>query len=160
MILFDYNDVLLSMLYALIFGFSFAFVYSIILLIKRALVSLPSIVKDVFFLQKSITAKSFDYLLNNVIPGRLLLAFSIVIYGIGFFLLSYVVLDGQIRIYMLIISFAAFYLSKFAFYDLIFKILIRLCIVFLKGLTIVIRWIFHPIKKCLFAFRVQINKLI
>ena len=39
--------------------------------------------------------------------------------SIFFMLLSYLTLDGQIRIYMLILVSAGIYLSKFAFFDLL-----------------------------------------
>ena len=49
--------------------------------------------------------------------GAFTIVFLSIAFTVGFCLLSYLSLDGEIRLYMLVLSFASFYLSKFAFFD-------------------------------------------
>ena len=62
---------------------------------------------------------------------------EIIFFGIGFILLSYAFLDGEVRGYMAIIVFASFYLSKMTFLCVFEKILVKLfslLLIFIKNL--------------------------
>ena len=55
-----------------------------------------------------------------------LIFFEIILFGVGFILLSYALLDGEVRGYMVIIVFASFYLSKITICELIRKMFFRI----------------------------------
>jgi hypothetical protein len=82
---------------------------------------------------------------------------DILVFGVGFIFLSYAALDGALRFYMLILSFAAFYLSNFAFFEFLSRILniffdyLELCVlIFIRIIMFPIRQL---IKKCQKMFK-------
>ena len=58
--------------------------------------------------------------------GAFVTAVSIIFFSFGFMLLSYVALDGELRMYMLLFSLSSFFLSKKYIFDRIFCLLKRL----------------------------------
>lgn len=147
MITSDIKEILFSVLYALIFGSGFAVFYSFIILLKTVVVSLPKAVVDCIKFEKITPLPSFDYIFYRQSGGAFIIVCSVLIYGLGFSLLSYITLDGQIRIYMLILSFASFYLSKFAFYEICIKLLLHLYRLILILVSFFFRLILLPFKK-------------
>ena len=52
-----------------------------------------------------------------IFNSPIITAVGVVLFGLGFVLVSYLCLDGIIRIYMLVLSISSFLLSKKCFFD-------------------------------------------
>ena len=52
-----------------------------------------------------------------IFKSALATAVSVVLYGMGFLFISYLYRDGELRLYMFLVSFASFYLSKKYVFD-------------------------------------------
>ena len=147
MIAFDLREVAFSILYALIYGVGFALFYSFMILLKTVWKHLSRVTCDLVKFYKITPLPTFDYILKRQSGGVFLIALSVLFFGLGFSLLSYVALDGQIRIYMLILCFASFYLSKLAFYEIFVKLLLHLLRVILRAFSMPMRIILFPINR-------------
>ena len=146
MIDFDLNITLTSILFAIIFGVLYAILYSVVYLLKSTFGCIPSIIREIVSLKKILPLPRFEYLSTEGRLGGFLTSLSIILFGLGFSILSYVSLDGQIRIYMLFFSFASFYLSKKAFLNIFIRFFFLLLRCFLKAFSFIFRAIILPIK--------------
>ena len=115
MMTFSAGEIFSSVVYALIYGIAFAMMLSAIKAIKEGVSSSFEYLKkvssndNIFSLPR---LKRVDFIHRTSAVAH---ALSILLFAVGFSLLSYLSLDGQIRLYMLILSFASFYMSKNAF---------------------------------------------
>ena len=116
MMTFSAGEIFSSVVNALIYGIAFAMMLSAIKAIKEGIYASLEYLKnlsknDRIFSLPSLKRVNFIHRTSAVAH-----ALSILLFAIGFSLLSYLSLDGQIRLYMLILSFASFYMSKNAFF--------------------------------------------
>ena len=110
MIVFDFATIIESSVSALIFGLLFSFLYTLSALFFNAIYAF------FFFLSKPNTtsnSEETDNILSKIksTPLSIKVVF-ILLFGIGFTLLSYLTLDGIIRLYMIAISLFAFFLPE------------------------------------------------
>jgi hypothetical protein len=61
-----------------------------------------------------------------IFRSALATALSVVLYCLGFLVISYLFRDGELRFYMFFVSFVTFYFSKKLAFDRVFKILEKL----------------------------------
>ena len=81
--------------------------------------------------------------------GAFTILFLSIAFTVGFCLMSYLSLDGEIRLYMLVLSFASFYLSKFAFFDFCERLILLFLDKIFWIISRLIRVVFLPILKAL-----------
>lgn len=122
MMTFSAGEIFSSVVYALIYGIAFAMMLSAIKAIKEGIYASLEYLKNIskndrIFSLPSLKRVNFIHRTDAVAH-----ALSILLFAVGFSLLSYLSLDGQIRLYMLIFSFASFYMSKNAFFGFSKKI--------------------------------------
>lgn len=122
MISFSTQEIIISVVYALIWGTVFCAGYSAALLVVNILKSLQSIIKDIFVFDRIFALPDFEKYITHRSAGPVNLFLSIILYTVGFNLISYFSLDGIIRAYMLFISSASFFISKIAFFDFLSKL--------------------------------------
>lgn len=144
-------EIYFSIISALIFGLIFSALVStfrlFFTLFNSVIYLLPkSILKKIDL--KEITA-TFNLSLKK--EGRVALFFKIVFLAIGFSLLSYFALDGEIRLYMVFFYSAAIFVSNIAFLALSKFILPPLVLLFLIPLRFLLKIIAIP-SKHIFGF--------
>ena len=147
MITFTQREILFSVICAFFYGSIFASIKAVIdssiLYSKKFFDSL----KRTFEYDK--TFHSFKILrsTDNRSSGPILTFAYILIFFMGYLLLSYLVCDGIIRIYVLLICFASFYLLKNALFR-VFEVLFLFVFNFLLGiLCVFLRLVAFPFKK-------------
>ncbi len=146
MMTFTSQEILLSVLYAIIYGCFFALLLSALLLIKGVIKGGRESLISVIRFDKIFPLPSFSQIQASENPGAFLSAASIILFAVGFSLLSYFSLDGEIRLYMLILSFASFYLSKFVILGIFKKIFTRLIRLIFIALSFVLRIFILPLR--------------
>lgn len=142
MIFNDINTILHSIFFATIYGVLFAITSTIVSIMISLLSKLPEIIREVFVYDGLFSNPKF--LLSKNTPTSFSTFASVLCFTLGFIILSYYSLDGEIRIYMFIISTASYYLARFAFcafFEKIFSLNIR---VFLQALIYFLRAILYP----------------
>ena len=145
MINFTREEILFSMLYAAVFGGGFAAFISCFNVISSAMATLPLIIKEIFVFEKIFSPPRFSEVDVKTKKGVIFTIFSILLFALGFSVLSYISLDGQIRIYMLILSSAVFYLSKITFLDIFARLILAVFKWILSLLSIVLRVLVYPL---------------
>ena len=118
MMTFSTREIFSSVVFALAYGSIFAMFFSFILAIKGSLALVWNLLKETVKYNKILPLPSFKGAKISIKSGAALSIIAIFSFAIGFSLLSYMSLDGQLRLYMLILSFASFYLSKNVFCDI------------------------------------------
>ena len=121
MIGFSFEEIYGSMLYAITWGAVFCAAFSLCGLILGIVGSFGRICRVIFVYEKIFAPPTKEEL--KIVPryNALLSFVSVLIFTLGFAVVSYFSLDGVIRLYMLILSFASFYLSKIVFFDFLNK---------------------------------------
>ena len=147
MIAFTYQEIADSILFAIGFGVGFSVLYSAVLLLRSIIFSLPDIFCSIFVFDKILPLPSFSEIGKGQKVGKILCFFSVVLFFVGFCLLSYIALDGIIRIYMLVLCSAAFYLSKITIFEFFIKVFLFIFRFVLRLFTLVIRIIVSPVKR-------------
>ena len=109
MISFSFGDIFLSVIYSSFFGIALAFLYES----ARIISFLPETISLILRKSEFINVRKI-YLSNQTITQRILFFLC---FTLGTILLSYFALDGLIRVYVIAVSLASFFLSKkMAFY--------------------------------------------
>ena len=134
MIGFSEQELIISALYAVIYGILFSFAYRLFSILIHVIKEAPRLCSEVVFANKIFPAVKINSRLGNGKNGPISAFFSTVLYFIGFLLLSYFCLDGQLRVYMLVISSASLYVFNFAF----FVILSRIAIILTDGILFLV----------------------
>lgn len=158
MITFSIREIIFSALSAVIFGVVFsAFVCTLDMLIGVAS-SLPEFLIASVRFDKVFPPARLSVSARKRSVGPIYLFFCILIFALGFSLLSYISLDGEIRIYMLILSFASFYLSKISFCNFLTRAILWLFDGAISLVTLALRCLVLPIKLLIrFVKKAQIN---
>jgi hypothetical protein len=140
------EELLLSVLHALIYGAIFSAVYQMMRIAFDMILALPTACKDMLIYKNIFSVTDFNRYTSVDKRGWFFSFFSLIAYFLGFLLLSYYSLDGQVRIYMLLISSATFYA-----FNLSFCVVFRRIVLFLLGqilaiVTVALRIVLLPIK--------------
>lgn len=146
MIYFSFREILLSVGYAALYGVITALIFVSFLSLKGLLSDLRAYSREIISYERvfsSIKAKRSE---GEVELSAAATFFAIIFFFLGFILLSYHALDGEIRIYMLIVVFASFYLSKIAFLSVFQKVIIRFFRFVLYVLIVILRLVIMPFR--------------
>lgn len=153
MISFTSGEILLSLLYSLVYGVLFFIFYTLICLLKNEvglLKSLPeSIIRYDKILEKPI--KMRGRIAKEQSPD--VVAVSIIAFALGLVLLSYYALDGCVRIYLIIVSLTSFFAIKSLAFDKIFILLTSIFGFLIYLFTIALRIIIFPFLRLFSFFR-------
>ena len=123
MISYSNEEILHSIIYALLYGLAFSFFNFCFDIANTFFLS-------IFYRVKIVRKEDNNDIVlakNRTGLGGFLVFMKIFLFSLGFMVLSYVALDGVVRIYMLVLCFASFYLAK----NMIFN---RVLDIFEKGL--------------------------
>ena len=155
MISFTTEEVLFSLLCGVLYGFVFSLFNELIGIFVTFIFAnaklFRSILKyeNIFEKNEFLIRKKREY-------SSFLTATIIVLFFFGFILLSYITLDGVIRLYLLFVSFAAFYLSKITVCKMIGGVLLRLLNLLFSVFLISFRILLLPFRK----IYVYINRIL
>ena len=145
MIYFTTFEILCSIIYGALYGVLFAFLFSILGIIRFIISDILQCLKQIF-IYKSIRDKIyFDSSFYNVCRSSAGVIFEIIVFTLGFIVVSYATLDGLVRGYMLIVISAAVYVSKNAFSLFFDKVFIKIFHVFLACIVKVFRVLLYPV---------------
>ena len=119
MIAFEFSEIANSALSALVYGAIFAilsqFTASLLSALKGVLVFLPrAFIYDGAAIIKLLAVKEIfeeRIKVRNKIIDEIIVFMKVLVFGIGLILLSYIYLDGSIRLYMLFISVLSYFVS-------------------------------------------------
>ena len=139
-------ELIWSVAHALIYGAFFAFVYQLALILRGLIVSIPSLLCEVVFYEEFFVPPRLKDHIEGGKTGSLFAFFSLLSYFLGFILLSYYSLDGQIRLYMLAITSASLYIFNISFCVVLRAVITFLLDVLLVVVAITVRIILLPIK--------------
>lgn len=144
MIYFTPSEIFASLLYGAIYGVICAFLFAFMRILRRLIVDLGLCVKQIFVYGK---VRDMVVLSDENTWGKAsgaLTFFGIIAFTLGFIILSYIALDGMIRVYLLTMVFASFYLSKIAFSSFFERILLGFLRLVLTYETLILRFLFYP----------------
>lgn len=146
MIYFSLSKVIFSIFHALIYGILFGFICSVFKYI-------PPVLKNIIIIPKSLIVysgpiSSYRFIKNRdkkaTAFGNLAVFFKIVLFSLGFILLSYYSLDGEARFYLVVFSLIGVKLSR------ILSVLLYALLLPIKRilyfLLIFLRIILYPLK--------------
>ena len=97
---FSGREILLSVLYAFLFGLGYSLLYQLILISLEAVKSLPRLAREILGSEKIFPSPSIKKELKDRKFGAVFAFFSVFLFFVGFLLLSYLALDGQLRLYI------------------------------------------------------------
>ncbi len=146
MIAFTQREVAESIIYAIAFGALYAAVYSAMLLLRTIASDIPDIFHKMLKFDKILPIPDFKTVANNKKTGKIFAFLSVFLFSIGFCILSYTSLDGDLRLYMLVLSSASFYLAKMTFNNFLNKAFLFVFRLILRVITIVLRCFVKPFK--------------
>ena len=112
---FTTEEIFSSVIFALAYGVIFAIFRSVVVALKQSVSLMLDMLKTTLDFEKIFPLPSFGKMKINHKSNTFISVVSIFLFAVGFSLVSYLSLDGQIRLYMLVLSFASFYLSKTTF---------------------------------------------
>ena len=115
MIVFSFTEILISLLYAVIFGLCFSIFYGVISVLYISLKSMQKLIYQIVFFDKILPSPSIKKEIKQGEKGPFFAFLSVLAFFLGFMLTSYFALDGDIRLYMLLLSSASFYIFYSAF---------------------------------------------
>lgn len=150
MIFFSLNEIMISVLLAILYGACFAGFIDLFILFRNVIVSLPGLMRDVLQYDKLFNLPSEILKKNRYNINSISLFFCFLIYVIGFIFISYASLDGMIRIYMIVISSASLFVTKNKIFDKLYVVLFGAINFILGLLCVAIRAFLYPLKKVLF----------
>lgn len=145
MIAFSGREIAYSVISALIFGAGLSVLASLMEVLGIVFQNMRNFTRDIFKFEKLTELSSVKFNKENQKKAIILRNIGIVAFTVGFILLSYFCLDGIIRIYMVILCFASFYLSKFTFSDFLRRVLIAFISLLYRCLVITLRLLLYPI---------------
>lgn len=147
MINFSLEEIIRSILYASSFGILFSFLYTAIRLLKSILLTIPDVIRELFVFDRLFCTPDFKKSMLLMKNGRLMTFISILLFSLGLVTVSYLSLDGEIRIYVIVFSFASFYLANIVFLRIFLKVIIFILDLLLRVICIALRMMIFPFRK-------------
>ncbi len=114
---FTSGEILISLLYAVVFGIGFFVFYTSACIFKYELVRLIGVLPSTFRYDKILEKPTKIQGRCEKQQGVIFAFMSVIIFAIGFILLSYYALDGCIRVYLLLFALSSFFIPKVLFYE-------------------------------------------
>ena len=151
MINYTFTKIFHSLISALIYGGIFPFFCTMCRITRLYFGMIISAIYDAFFCRGRFFSKPDLYKFNKQRRSSRFLSelsafFLVVLFFIGIIFLSYLTLDGDIRVYLVIIAFFAFLLSEKLLSRFLIKILCVGFEMFLYVFTVILRIIILPFK--------------
>ena len=118
--------------------------------------------KSVFVYTGSLFCVDAEFELSSVpriaLDGEILRSLLVILYTVGFCVTSYVGYDGEIRIYALVVSLCAFYITKKLASLTFERMILILFLIFLRILIPAFRLAFYPVRRIFLFIFLKINK--
>lgn len=147
---FSFSEILGAVLMCLCFGVGYALAFSLLSCLLGVIKAGRAFFTRIIDFERIFPLPTFRDLKISPYRGAVFSFLSVLLFAIMYSLLSYLALDGEIRLYTLIIYFASFYLSRIAFlgifikaFELIIRALMLLISLFVRML---LRLILRPLR--------------
>lgn len=150
MMSFSEREILLSVVYSMIYGVIFSSFYSFILVTSSMVKSIPIVLKKILVFDKLLPAPKTRSCITKS-SGKITAFLSVIAFALGFSLLSYIALDGQIRIYMLVLSSASLYISNFVFFGIFEAVISSVFDIVIFVISLSVRCLIMAVKKVNFV---------
>jgi len=147
MMVFSGKEIMLSVIYAIIYGFGFSLFYQALLVLSVSIKLLPNLFVEILRFERIMPPPSAKKNIKNGKSGPILAFFSVLLFFIGFIIISYIFLDGEIRVYMLFLSSASLFVLYSAFCDFFKNIFSFFFDLILLVVSTLIRSLVLPFKK-------------
>ena len=121
MMSFSAEEIFLSVILFLAYGAAFAVLFCLMILAKGLVSLIIERAREILGSERLFSLPKYKYIRIQHNMGVTLTVMCVFLFTVGFCLASYLALDGELRLYGFILAFAAFYLSKFAFYGIFEK---------------------------------------
>ena len=151
MIGFANEEILFSVLCAVIYGVIFSFLYRLTVIAFRVICHLPALAGEIVGFESIFPAPSIKATVATRREGAFFAFLSTILWFFGLLLLSYRCLDGQIRFYMLVLSSASLYIFNSAFCDILNGFSVLLIDLTVLVISTALRLLILPLKR-LFKF--------
>ena len=139
MMTFSTEEIFSSVIFALAYGAIFAIILSFVVVLKESLVAILDMLKTTLSYEKIFPLPSFSGVKISYKSSAFISVIAVFLFAVGFSLLSYMSLDGQLRLYMLILSFASLYLSKIAIFDIFSRVILLALKAFFIIIALIVR---------------------
>ena len=146
-------EILNSVLFAVIYGAFFAFIYESVRLALLVFKSLPKVCSEILVFEKIFPTPPITKAVKSAKTGRPFSFFSVLAFFFGFSVISYISLDGDIRLYMLILSSASFFLFYSTFWDFYRWLILSILDLIFIPLSVFFRCLLIPFKCCFIFFK-------
>lgn len=147
MIGFSLKEILSSVLFAIAFGSGYSVLYLLLLSLRILPLEIGRVFLKIRGSDSILPPPKVIIKIKEEFTGRIFLFASVILFSVCFLLLSYVSLDGQIRLYMLIFYSASFFLSKFAFCSILEKVASLILLPIIAVISCLFRAFFIAVKK-------------
>ena len=158
MMSFSFFEIITSLFYAIIFGLGYSLFYAVIFIIYLSFKDIPSLFCQIVVFDKILPSPSIKKGIKEGKCGPLFAFLSVLTFFLGVMFASYFALDGEIRLYMLVLSSASFYIFYLTFYDVFRTIFILLFDMILFVVTLSLRLIITPFKTLLYNLNNKITR--
>ena len=152
MISFSTAEILLSVLYAIGYGILFSTLNSLALTLKGLSSTIPGLVCATVRYDRILSSVGARDTMTSKETGPVHKFLSITLFTLGLVIVSFLSLDGLVRGYMLIISFAAFYLSNITICAFLRGLFGRIISLLLDVICVLCRLILLPLRVLVMLF--------
>jgi hypothetical protein len=153
MIYFTAEEIYLSIIYSFIYGAGLALILTVFKVILGVRCAIGKYAESILHYERITKVENYCKYSKTTRYGRVYTVFSITMFFLGYLLLSYYALDGNLRIYTFLISL----LSTRIFHRIIEPLISTLCCGLIHSLicplVILLRIIMHPILKKMLSVR-------
>ena len=143
---FSFSEILCSVFCAILYGAIFSILYCTIECLIYFLNLCKYIPKHGIFYSKILSLSIDTDVKETNKKNTFFIFLRIIMFAIGFMLLSYITLDGKIRLYMLILSSASYLISNFVFFTFFKRIVTWIFEKIFMFLVVIFRLFAFPIK--------------
>lgn len=143
---FSFEEIISSVLYALIYGAGFSIFYMLISLFFVMIRAFRQVFVEIISFDKILPSPTVKIDNTESGGGGFFAFLSVVLFFVGFLFLSYFTLDGVIRFYMLVLSSASVYILYSAFYGFLRKVIVMIFNHILFLFSTIVRLVIFPVK--------------
>lgn len=148
---FSFSEILRSVLMSLCFGVGYALAFSLLSCLLGVIKPGRAFFTRIIDFENIFPLPTFRDLKITPYRGAVFSFLSVLLFAITYSLLSYLALDGEIRLYTLFFYFASFYLSRIAFFGIFikaFELIIRALMLLISlFVRILFRLVLRPLSR-------------
>ncbi len=155
MIHFSTGEMLFSLLYAIAFGVGFFLLFAAVSVLKKQIKRIAALPILLVRYDKILEKPTKNKSRNADEAGAAMTFIFVILFALGFILLSYYALDGCVRIYILLLALVGFILPKGLLYERLFLIFDRIFDLVFYVVTVALRVTVFPFLRLFLHFKTK-----